>query len=325
MIIKIQLWEPIISTIPDDTMLFAILDPSRALSSKIIAENYINFYALRHPYVGDVIFRFENLIDYESIHGLTRLFIPKEYMLPFVENMGFFADLLKKGYAINMPVSKQAIDFYSTNCNVHHHMLIYGVDLHNQEFLCKDYYNHKFVEFKTPYFSLVSSTQRYNNPSSTESDGILAYKLDNEIDSKINYSKVHLELTKLYSSLQIGDIDAYGLSAILYFLKDMENQPLNTRFGVRWYETANYLRESAKLMKKRFYIIADDLALEPNIEQKEKISNLLSTASSLFFCVYKAVLADKFDGHHKVIFSDLCLKCYDAWKEFTYAFLKIIE
>ena len=96
MIIKIQLWEPIISTIPDDTMLFAILDPSRALSSKIIAENYINFYALRHPYVGDVIFRFENLIDYESIHGLTRLFIPKEYMLPFVENMGFFADLLKK-------------------------------------------------------------------------------------------------------------------------------------------------------------------------------------------------------------------------------------
>jgi hypothetical protein len=56
MMISNPVYTPLINTIPDDTMLFCMLDPNTEIAQKVIVENYVNFYAKRHPYVGDVIF-----------------------------------------------------------------------------------------------------------------------------------------------------------------------------------------------------------------------------------------------------------------------------
>ena len=91
---KNETFEPLIHTIPDDTMIFAALHTNDCVCKKIITENYINFYARRHQFVRDVIVRFENLIDYESIRGLKRIFIPSDFMMQFASNPKNILDLL---------------------------------------------------------------------------------------------------------------------------------------------------------------------------------------------------------------------------------------
>ena len=314
---------PMIRTIPDDTMLFSILNPKSKMAKKIIMENYINFYSVVHPFVGDVIFRFENLIDYESICGLKRLFIPFDYIKNISQTFDTFFAILKDGFYINMPVSKKAIAFYHCEENVHHHMLIYGYDDITKEFLCMDFWNTEFVKFRTSFESLKTSSDLYYNPGSTESNGILAYKIETDILEEIQYSKVYMELIKLAKG-RADEIKGFGLGAIDLFLKDIDKSNINERFFFRWNETANYLREAAKLMQYRYATILYDLQIEQTALGNQTLEKLRSSTDLLFYKTMKASLSRSMNPSHKVVFRNLCVDCRKAFSETIDLFLGMI-
>lgn len=241
-----------------------------------------------------------------------------------IANPDSLIDLLRDGYYINMPVSRKAIDFYVYEKDAHHHMLIYGVDIPNRQYLCKDYKEHEFISFETSFDGLMESSELYYNPSSTKSNGILAFKIDDSIPHQINCSKILFEFTKLHFSKMVNDIDTYDIGAIMFYLNDIEQKPVDDRFYYRWYETANYLRESAKLMKIRFTIISEALHFHPSELSKMVLDQLLSTVNKLFFSVLKAFHSNTSDSCHKRIFADNCWKCIRAFNDTADMFQDVI-
>ena len=75
MIIKNKIYQPNILTIPEDTSLFSILCPSEKITSKIIMENYIDFFCFKDPANNLVYFRFKKFMDYGNIEGIKQSFI----------------------------------------------------------------------------------------------------------------------------------------------------------------------------------------------------------------------------------------------------------
>lgn len=322
---KNETFEPLIHTIPDDTMIFAALHTNDCVCKKIITENYINFYARRHQFVRDVIVRFENLIDYESIRGLKRIFIPSDFMMQFASNPKNILDLLNDGYHINMPVAKPAISFYHKGDTAHHHMMIYGADSERRVYFCKDFSGQEFVEFETGFDNLILSAKMYENPCSIENDGILAFKVDKSVEKEINYSKVYLELQKLKRGKNIGDYDAYGLSAIDYFLSDIGKDPCTEMFFIRWCEMSNYLRESAKLMKFRLGVIREDRLLQRRPSQDEAIEQLFNLTSKLYFLAWKYKIRKIKGAVVNDSLSEAALECKKAFLEVVDMLLELIE
>lgn len=62
----------------------------------------------------EVVFRFENFMDYESINGLERYFIPIYLMKKYYAQLHNVINLLKEGYVVSMPVNKGSINFYES-------------------------------------------------------------------------------------------------------------------------------------------------------------------------------------------------------------------
>lgn len=327
MMISNPVYTPLINTIPDDTMLFCMLDPNTEIAQKVIVENYVNFYAKRHPYVGDVIFRFENLIDYESIQGIKRVFISHEFLERLVMNPEYLIDLLERKYYINMPVSRKAIAFYETEFNDHHHMLIYGVDTEQKEFLCKDYRGRSFVSFRCSFEELIQSAKIYSNPYATESNGMLAYKIDDETNETINYSKLCVEFTKLKNEYVLDDLGTYGVNAIDLFDRDICKAPIDSRYFYRWYETANFLRESSKLMNFRLECLSRILGSNDTqyVALKKDLSDLFQLTSGLFFTVSISERSKKFDSTRQDYIHDQLLRSKSVFQKVAEGFINLIE
>ena len=102
MLIKNPVFEPLILTIPDDVIVFSV----------------------NPPHLQEVVFRFENFMDYESIHGLERCFIPMGIVKKYYSDEAIILQLLKEGYIVNMPVDRSCISFYGKEAVGTHRILI---------------------------------------------------------------------------------------------------------------------------------------------------------------------------------------------------------
>ena len=289
MIIKNTISAPAILTIPDDAIIFSLLINNDPISEKIIAENYINFYSVRSMSTGEVVLRFENMIDYESIYGIERLFIPIELLQTnFMDKEKLFnmiVELLSNSFILSVPVSKECLSFYDNNAGTHR-LLLFGVDNNSKIFFCKDFKNFEFTEFNATLDELASAITMYSNPTARESDGLWAFKLSNSVLSAINLSKIYIEFVKLYYGKKVGSFDAYGVDAIKFFLDDVDGAIFSPSLMDRWFEVANYLRESSKLMSLRFSIIFRSNQLEVS-KIKTKVRELQVLTDKLYFSIFR--------------------------------------
>lgn len=289
MIIKNKIFPPAILTIPDDAIIFSLLINNDPISEKIIAENYINFYSVRSMSTGEVVLRFENMIDYESIYGIDRFFIPIELLqTDFMDKEKLFnmiVELLSNSFILSVPVSKECLRFYGNNTGTHR-LLLFGVENNSKIFFCKDFKNFEFVEFNATLEELASGITMYSNPTARESDGLWAFKLSNSVPSSINLSKIYIEFIKLYYGKRVGPFDAYGIDAINFFLDDVHGALFSPSLMDRWFEVANYLRESSKLMSLRFSIMFS--SNQHNVSKiKTKVRELRVLTDKLYFSVFR--------------------------------------
>ncbi|GEM_PF-2223714 len=288
MIIEKKLYEPMIHTIPDDCCLFSLLNVEDEFAKKIIMENYINFYAFKDRQYGNIVFRFENFMNYESILGLERCFIPIGMLKKYYGNLNIIVQLLSEDYAIMLPVSRKYISFYKSNPEGNHLLLIYGVDTYKKIFLCKDFQGRKFTKFQVTFKEMMDSIENYVRPFPKESDGLLAFRINFKESPCIDYAKVYLENYKMRQQYFSGDV-GYGVGAIDLALYDVKVRPEEYILAERFFNLICYLFESSKLFKFRYSVLKNELnKMEIGMEDGEDIiKKLYGDTSNVLFKIEK--------------------------------------
>lgn len=287
MLIKNNIYQPDILTIPEDTCLFSILCPNEKISSKIIMENYIDFFCFKDPANNMVYFRFKKNMDYGSIEGIKQAFIPIDILKSCFDAIDTMLRFLMNEYVISLPVHKMSIDFYGKSEGTHP-LFIYGADTSRRVFLCKDFYYHQFVEFEVSFDAMKNSFANIEITNLRALKGLLAFRIDDKASTQIEYSKVCSEFHRLkaeYASANAG----YGLGAIDLYINGVIQYPCEVNPINRWYVIANYLRESTKLMKMRFVILEKEI-FEKQLKKSLNIlllQNLIRDTDILFFKILK--------------------------------------
>ncbi len=327
MLIKNPVFEPLILTIPDDVIVFSIFSYENAYSRKFIMENYINFYSVNPPHLQEVVFRFENFMDYESIHGLERCFIPMGIVKKYYSDEAIILQLLKEGYIVNMPVDRSCISFYGKEAVGTHRILIFGANLDKKIFICKDFKGHGFVEFKIGFSDLINSTNKFDNPNSREANGILAFRIDRTVSGSIEYAKVLSEFKKL--GQDVYDLHSgYGIGAISLFMQDALERKWDSILCYKFYEVSNYMREASKLMINRYDIMLDifgDKKIDKMEELRFVLRELEANTNKLFFKVCRLEFRKAFSGIEVKPLIILMNDCKESFKKVSGSFCNVIN
>ncbi|MCI8693219.1 MAG: hypothetical protein HFH91_10855 [Lachnospiraceae bacterium] len=287
MLIKNKIYQPIILTIPEDTSLFSVLNPDEKMTSKIIMENFIDFYCFKVPTHNFVYFRFENYMDYSYIEGIRQAFIPIDMLKNYFDALQTIFHFLANGYVLSMPIVKKNISFYKQSEGMHP-MFIYGADTSRQVLFCKDFSGHLFAEFEASFEDMKNSLSNYDMANLRALDGLLAFRMDDKASREIEYSKVYSEFHKLRTGYASAN-DGYGLGAIDLYVNRVVQYPCEVSPIDRWYVIANYLRESAKLMRMRYCILEKEFQ-EKRIEKPLDtllLKKLIQDTDILFFTISK--------------------------------------
>lgn len=289
MLLKSNIYSPIIRTIPDESAFFSVLDPEKKITSKIIMENFINFFSYKDTSSGLTFFRFENYKNFGTIEGIEQCFISIKMLKKNHQDLNILFQLIESGFVILLPVDKKSIDFYGEDAIGTHFMLVYGADISREILFCKDFSIHNFVEFEVSIDSARKSLMEFQLANLREIVGLLAFRINDMNENTIDFSKVFMEFSKLgqiYSSDKAG----YGLGAIDLYLKEVKHYPRDTYLIESWYVIANYLREAVKLMKIRFDILENEIykVHAKKISDHEiRIHRLSHDTDNLFFNICK--------------------------------------
>lgn len=133
---------------------------------------------------------------------------------------------------------------------------------------------------------MKNSLSNYDMANPRALDGLLAFRIDDKASREIEYSKVYSEFHKLragYASVN----DGYGLGAIDLYVNRVIQYPCEVSPIDRWYVIANYLRESAKLMRMRYCILEKEFQ-EKQIEKSLNtflLKKLVQDTDILFFTI----------------------------------------
>lgn len=325
--IEKEIYSPLILTVPDDAALFSVLNPSKKITKKIIMENNINFYCYKDLVSGIAFFRFKDSMNYGCIEGLKRCCIPIDIVKKYHDLIDLITKILMEGYCIIMPVNKGSIDFYGKNVEGTHQVFIYGIDTQRQILLCKDFEANCFVKFEVSFEEVENSLKDYDFINIQESDGIMAFQINESILPVIEYSRVYSEFYRFNQEF-VSNEASCGLGAIELYLSEIKRYPSDYNLIMSWYVLANYLRESAKLMMIRFNILKEENTDEQNIElfnNQILVKKLLKDTDILFFKICrlrnKMVIVD--DG----ITNNLCSlvnMCKDDFRMLAIYFCKLL-
>lgn len=287
MLIKNKIYQPVILTIPEDTSLFSILNQGEKITSKIIMENFIDFYCFKESANNLVYFRFKKYMDYSYIEGIRQSFIPIDILKSYFDALQTIVHFLANGYVLSIPVDKKSISFYGQSMGSHP-MFIYGVDTSRQVLFCKDFSRHAFVEFEISFEDLKNSLINCDMINLRALDGLLAFCIDDKVSPKIEYSKVYSEFYKLRAGYASTD-DGYGLGAIDLYINGVIQYPCEVSPINRWYVIANYLRESAKLMNMRYCILEKEICEKQVKESLDTFlfKKIIHDTDILFFTISK--------------------------------------
>ena len=327
MIIQKKIYNPMILTIPDDVVLFTILNPEDKMTRKIVMENYINFYAYKDAVSGISYFRFEDFKNYENLDGVEKCLVPMNLIKENSNSLGFLLELLQTDYVISLPIVKKFIDFYGQDADGTHVLFVYGADLDNEVFLCKDFDRFDYVDFTVSFEVMKKSLAMYTAFHFGERESLLAFRINERGSSVIEYAKVYSGFHKLkqdFSSRPAG----YGLGAIDFYRKEIRGYPQNIHLIRCWYVLANYMRESVKLMKYRYAVLMEDMAALSGEfpDGGATIDNLSRNADILFFktgiMTRKQVIAD---SDRITELSGLVTACRESFRQVCEYFCRAVS
>ena len=277
---------PMLRTIPDDMQVFSLLN----LDYRIIMENYINFYSFRELEYNYIVLRFEDFMNVGNFEGIDHCFIPIDIMKEYSYDLRIIKELIERGYLITLPVSRRDIPFYTEEPEGGHLITIYGIE--KEIFLCKDFKGHDFIEFEVSIKEMQNGLFNYHRMYPKESGGLLAMRLNDNCDTKIDYSKVFSQFWKLKQDY-FTDNHGFGIGALNLVAVDIKERYKDFFNPNSWYDNANYMRESSKLMNIRYDILQEEIKGDKNSEGRLMLEKLEKDTEKLFFNIEKKIYKGK--------------------------------
>ena len=287
---EVKMFPYIIRTIPDDMLIFSLFNLNNSLTKKFIMENYINFYSFKELEGNYVSLRFEDFMREGNFEGIDHCFIPIDIMMEYNYNLKIIKELLRERYLVTLPIATKYISFYKFDGS--HLITVYGVDTEKDVFLCKDFQGHEFVEFEVSVKDMQNGLLNYHRMNRKESEGLLALRLSNNCNTKIDYSKVFLEFWKLQQDF-CTDTMGFGIGALNLLTTDIEERYNDFFKADEWYNPANYLRESSKLMNIRYDILQEEIGRDKTVDGRQILAKLEKDTGKLFFNVEKKIYKGK--------------------------------
>ncbi|MFR2794443.1 MAG: hypothetical protein ACLTBS_08220 [Eisenbergiella sp.] len=287
---EIEMFPYVIRTIPDDMIFFSLFNLNDSITKKFIMENYINFYSFKVLEENYVSLRFEDFMKEGNFEGIDHCFISIDIMKDYNYDLKIIKELLRAGYLITLPIATKYISFYKFDGG--HLITVYGVDTEKDVFLCKDFQEHEFVEFEVSVKDMQNGLLNYHRMNRKESEGLLALRLSNSCNTKIDYSKVFLEFWKLQQDF-CTDTMGFGIGALNLLTTDIEERYNDFFKADEWYNPANYLRESSKLMNIRYDILQEEVGRDKTVDGRQMLIKLEKDTRKLFFNVEKKIYKGK--------------------------------
>lgn len=314
---------PIIRTIPDDMLVFSLFNLNDSITKKFIMENYINFYSFKELEGNYVALRFEDFMKAGNFEEIDYCFIPIDIMKKYNYNLEIVKELLGEKYLITLPIATEYISFYKFNGG--HLITIYGINIEKENFLCKDFQGHDFVEFEVPIRDMQKGLLNYFRAYRKEPIGLLALRLGDSCNTRIDYSKVFLEFWKLQQDF-CTDTIGYGGGALKLIEKDIKERHNDFFKPNEWYYHANYLREASKLMNIRYDILQEEIRGDKNAEGRLMVEKLEKDTGKLFFNIEKKIYKGKeFTRAEFEKFYYLFLECKEDFRKIAELFCREIE
>lgn len=279
----LNVFEPSILTIPEDSTVFSLVQKGTAEYYKLIMENYIGLMVYRDPVHMDVFLRFDICWNWSGFQGFIYSFMPWELIQDQDEPIKIIKNMIDNDFCIMCFVDKFYISFYPEYRRYHsaHNCMIYGYDEKNECIYCKDYRNKVFEKYEMTFTEFETSLKNYDVLLNRDI-GLFGIKVNKDIDYKIDYSKFYNELIKFKYSRKI-DNNVYGkdvFSTLIDWLKEAEREGKTSLY--RWYDTANYLKSNAVFMEERVKLLKMNFPQMRYVEIDEHVKKLLYT-TDLFF------------------------------------------
>lgn len=286
-------------------------------------ENYINFYSFKELEGNYVSLRFEDFMKEGNFEGIDHCFIPIDIMKQYNSDLKIIKEFLREGYLVTIPIATKYISFYKFDAS--HLITIFGVDMEKEVFLCKDFHEHDFVEFQVSIRDMQNGLLNYHRMNRKESEGLLALQLNNNCNTKIDYSKVFLEFWKLQQNF-CTDTIGFGIGALNLLAKDIEERYNDFFKADEWYNPANYLRESSKLMNIRYNILKEEIEEDRDTDGTLMIEKLEKDTGKLFFNVEKKIYKGKeLTKEEFEKFYYLFLECKEDFRKIAEIFCDKVE
>lgn len=321
---KENLFSPIIKTIPDDMLVFSILNINEKITYKFIMENYINFYSFKVMDEGYVVLRFEDSINGKNFEGIDHCFIPVDFIKKYDQDLKIIIEMIREGYLLTLPICKKYISFYEELEGVHL-ITIYGADMGKDVFLCKDFRGHKFVGFEVPIKDMKNGILNYHRMYQKAPEGLIGLRLNNNCNMEIDYSKVYLEFWKLQQNF-CTDVMGFGIGALNLVTKNIEERYNDFFKANEWYNPVNYLRESSKLMNIRYNIFQEKIKGDKNTDGSLMLGKLEKDTAKLFFNVEKKIYkGEELTKEEFEKFYYLFLECKEDFRKIAELFCNEIE
>ncbi len=322
---KNKLFSSIIRTIPDDILVFSVLNPKKDITKKFIMENYINFYSFKVTDDNYVVLRFEDFMKGGNFEEIDYCFIPIDFMKKYNSDLRIVKKLIEEGYLITLPISKKYISFYAEEPEGVHLITIYDIDIEKGIFLCKDFQGHNFVEFEVQFEDMKKGLIDYDRVFLRGPEGLQALRLRDSDNTRIDYSKVFLEFYKLQQDFSTKT-EGHGIGALNLVTKDINERYKDFLKANEWYNYANYLRESSKLMNLRYNILQEEMEGDKNADGRLMLEKLEKDTGKLFFNVEKKIYkGKKLTKEEFENFYYLFLECKEDFRKTAEMFCDKIE
>lgn len=315
----LPMFEPAISTVPEDSMLFSLVQKDTPQYYKLVMENYIGFMVFCYPLQRMNFLRFDNFLDWTSFKGFKALFIPEDLFKNQQDPIGTFKNMIDNDYYVMSFIDTFYISFYRQYQQEHfpHTCVIYGYDEDKQILYCKDYKNNVFMKYEMTFQEYMNSLRHFDFVSQ-EPKGVRGLKVDSSAECEIDFSKLYSELVKFKHSRAIGK-NISGIDIFDEITSGFELAEKEDKISLyRWEETANYLKVSVYLMSERVRILKLNFP-QMNYEKMDKcIEKALCTANLFFLKTVKANM--KNDRSHE----NLC-KLHESLKNIFIPYVEVVN
>lgn len=180
-ILENKICEPFLNHIPPDNFVFSILEEDSTIFNHFIMNYYLDFYSIIYEKEKNINYRFTDTYMWNKFTELSHIFIPTEKIDSIeIENI---ISMLEDGYTILCCVNTSFIEayhYYGTGNakNISHEIMIYGADLENRKFLCKDYFNMFYEKQSVGFEEIIEAIHHYNLTGYKQNDtGLAAIKI----------------------------------------------------------------------------------------------------------------------------------------------------